>query len=255
LIASTRAELSPAYSSDGKRIAFQSGRSGNDEIWISSGEGTQPLQLTSFGNAYAGSPRWSPDDRQIAFDCNAAGKFDVYVIPSQGGKPVRFTQGSGSSIRPSWSHDGKWIYYCASENSGPQIRKRAVAGGPEIQVTKSGGCNQLESSDGAYVYYLKPDGHALWRVPAGGGGESEVLALTHETQFALGIHGAYFLETVAPATLKYLDFATGAIKVLGVLPGSVYFDLGLTVSPDEHWLLYIKTELAGSQLMLVDRFR
>ena len=51
LIASTRGELSPSYSSDGKRIAFESNRSGNEEIWTSSADGSQPLQLTSFGNA------------------------------------------------------------------------------------------------------------------------------------------------------------------------------------------------------------
>jgi Tol biopolymer transport system component len=155
LIASTRQEIRPAYSSDGTRIAFESNRTGNEELSTSNADGSQPLQLTSLGNSYAGSPRWSPDDRQIAFDGNAAGKWDVYVIHSQGGKPVRFTQGSGSSIRPSWSHDGKWIYYCALGNSGAQIWKKPVAGGRETQLTKSGGCDQQESADGAYVYYLK----------------------------------------------------------------------------------------------------
>jgi Tol biopolymer transport system component/DNA-binding winged helix-turn-helix (wHTH) protein len=255
LIASTRGERSPAYSSDGKRIAFESDRSGNEEIWISSADGSQTLQLTSFGNARAGSPRWSPDDRQVAFDGYAAGKWDVYVIRSEGGKPVRFTQGSGSSIRPSWSHDGKWIYYCAWQNSGPQIWKKDAAGGPEIQVTKNGGCNQNESRDGAYVYYLKPDSRALWRVPAGGGDESAVLALTHGTEFAIGSHGAYLMETVTPAALRYLDFASGGITVLGMVPGRIDADRGLAVSPDERWLLYGDTELAGSQLMLVERFR
>jgi hypothetical protein len=113
----------------------------------------------------------------------------------------------------------------------------------------------MESADGTYVYYLRPDGRALWRVPSGGGQESQVLALTHRTQFTVGTQGIYFLETVAPATLKYLDLATGASKVLGMLPGTVSSDDGLTVSPDEHWLLYGKEEFAGSQLMLVERFR
>src|SRR5262249_20867700 len=146
LIASTTYEARPSYSSDGNRIAFESDRTGHEEIWTSSADGSQTLQLTSFGNAWAGSPRWSPDDQQIAFDSNAAGTWDVYVIPAQGGKPVRFTEGPESSMRPSWSHDGKWIYYCASENSGPQIWKKRAAGGPGIQVTKNGGCDPLESA-------------------------------------------------------------------------------------------------------------
>lgn len=222
LIASTRLEIRPAYSSDGTRIAFESNRTGNEELWTSSADGSRPLQLTSFGNSYAGSPTWSPDDLQIAFDSNAAGKWDIYVMPSQGGKPVRFTQGSGPNIRPSWSRNGKWIYYCAVANGGPQIWKKPAEGGGEIQVTQGGGCNQMESADGAYVYYLRSRDRALWRVPTGGGQESQVLALTHPLQFALGTRGAYLIENVAPTTLRYLDFVTGAIKVLGVLPGPFF---------------------------------
>jgi hypothetical protein len=52
--------------------------------------------------------------------------------------------------------------------------------------------------------------------------------------------------------LKFLDYGTGSIKVLGILPGHVVH--GLAISPDEHWLLYAKNESAGSQLMLLERF-
>jgi hypothetical protein len=124
-----------------------------------------------------------------------------------------------------------------------------------MQLTKNGGCNQMESADGAYVYYLKSGDRELWRVPTAGGQESQVLALTHRTQFALGTRGAYLIETVAPATLKYFDFATAGMKVVGMLPGPVFQDRGLDVSPDGHWLLYGKDEFAGSQLMLVEGFR
>lgn len=115
----------------------------------------------------------------------------------------------------------------------------------------------MESADGAYVYYSKSRDRELWRIPAAGGQESQLLALAHATQFALGIHGTYLIEAIAPVTLKYFDFATGATKVLGVLPGPVFQDHGLAVSPDEHWLLYgkDKDEVAGSQLMLVEGSR
>ena len=74
-------------------------------------------------------------------------------------------------------------------------------------------------------------------------------------QFALGTHGAYFIETAAPVNLEYLDFATCTTKVLVTHPGIITTDYGLTVSPDEQWLLWGKTESASSQLMLVERFR
>jgi Tol biopolymer transport system component/DNA-binding winged helix-turn-helix (wHTH) protein len=254
-ITSTRYEARPAYSADGKRIAFESDRTGNEEVWTANADGSEPTQLTAFGKAWSGSPAWSPDDRQIAFDSNAAGKWDVYVMPAQGGKPVRFARSAGSSIRPSWSHDDKWIYYCASQNSGPQIWKKPAAGGPEIQVTNNGGCDPLESADGAYVYYLKSDNRSLWRVRTSDGQETSVLAVNGEMQFRLGMHGAYFVDLSAPTTVKYLNFISGGNNVIGVLREPVHSQTGLAVSHDERWLLYGKNQLAGSQLMLIEGFR
>jgi hypothetical protein len=175
-------------------------------------------------------------------------------MPSHGGNPVRFAGGTASSVRPSWSHDGKWIYYCASQNSGPQIWKKSVAGGPEIQITKHGGSDQMESADGAYLYYLSPDNRALWRVPPSGGQETLVLATKGEMQFRLGTHGAYFVDLGAPTIVKYLDFATGAVKATRELPEPVHSQTGLAISPDERWFLFGKSQLEGSQLLLVEKF-
>jgi Tol biopolymer transport system component/DNA-binding winged helix-turn-helix (wHTH) protein len=253
-ISSSRDEFQPSYSADGKRIAFESNRSGNEEIWVSDADGSHAVQVTSFGNALAGTPRWSPDGQQLAFDSNAAGQWNIYVIPAQGGKPIRFTGGSGSKIRPSWSHDGKWIYYCASGDSGTQIWKKATTGGAEVQVTSHGGCNQMESPDGRYLYYLNKDNRVLSRVPLTGGDEVQIAELGGlHPEFTLGKHGVYFIDSFDTTTLKFLDYATRSIRVIGTLPGPIIF--GLTVSPDERRLLFGKSDSAGSQLMLVENFR
>jgi Tol biopolymer transport system component len=252
-IASTQEEFHPSYSPDGKHIAFESSRFGSEEIWVSDADGMHAVQLTSFGDAYAGTPRWSPDGKQIAFDSNAAGQWDIYVIASQGGKPTRITSGSGSKMRPSWSHDGKWVYYCASEESGYQIAKKAVSGGAEIRITKNGGCNQMESPDGRYVYYMNKGDSALWRVPSAGGEEKQLAELGPEAQFTVGKRGIYFVSSIDANTLKFFDYRTGSIKELGALPGPVFH--GLAIAPDEHWLLYGKSDWSGSHLMMVEKFR
>jgi Tol biopolymer transport system component len=253
-ITSTKDEFNPSYSADGTRIAFESNRFGNNqEIWVSDADGSRAVQLTSFGNAWAGTPRWSPDGQRIAFDCNAAGQWNIYVIRTQGGKPSRLTSGSGSKIRPSWSHDGKWIYYCASGENGPQIWKKAASGGPEIEITRNGGCNQMESPDGSYLYYLNKSNSALWSVPVMGGHEAQVAELGPEAEFALGKSGIYFVESMYSDSLKFLEYRTRSTKLLGILPSPTIH--GITVSPDDHWLLYAKGESAGSQLRLVDKFR
>lgn len=86
-----------------------------EEIWICNEDGSNPVQLTSFGNAWEGSPAWSPDGQQIVFDCNAAGNWDVYKINATGGKPIRSTTSSAADMKPVWSRDGKWIYYTSTQ--------------------------------------------------------------------------------------------------------------------------------------------
>jgi Tol biopolymer transport system component len=253
-IASTRNDSRPAYSPDGTRIAFESGRSGSEEIWISNADGLQTVQLTSFGKGWAGSPAWSPDGKQIAFDSNAAGNWDVYVTPSNGGKPVRLTTNSAPEIRPSWSHDGRWIYYCSWQTGRAQVWKKPP-GGNEIQVTKNGGCQGSEAADGETFYYLK-DESAMWRVPVSGGEEIEVSKVTYAQggTFALVKNGAFFIDSRQTTVLKFFDFRTHSVRIATKeLPGPM--GDGLAVSPDGQWLLYGKSDAAGSQLMLIDNFQ
>src|SRR5581483_10712133 len=111
LIASSSLNDSPQYSPDGKRIALASDRSGWWEIWVSDADGGNPLQLTSFNGALAGTARWSPDGREIVFDSTQGGRTAVYRIAAAGGSPTRLTPDDMDGISPSWSADGKSIYF------------------------------------------------------------------------------------------------------------------------------------------------
>ena len=97
LISSPRQQADEQFSPDGKRIAFASDRSGSFEIWVCNSDGSSPVQLTSVGNAFAGTPHWSPDGRWIAFDSRAGGKAGIFVASAEGGEPRRVTDGSGAT--------------------------------------------------------------------------------------------------------------------------------------------------------------
>jgi Tol biopolymer transport system component len=72
-IYSTRHDLAPQYSPDGKRIAFESDRSGVHGIWISDADGSHAVELLPREGAASGTAHWSPDGQRIAFDFNRVG--------------------------------------------------------------------------------------------------------------------------------------------------------------------------------------
>ncbi|MEK7404683.1 MAG: hypothetical protein AAB225_06205, partial [Acidobacteriota bacterium] len=75
------------YSPDGNRIAFTSDHSGAYEIWVCEADGSNPMQLTSFGGPVTDHADWSPDGTRIAFHSRPEGRAEIYVIGSEGGRP------------------------------------------------------------------------------------------------------------------------------------------------------------------------
>ena len=66
---------SPAWSPDGKRIAFYSERDGNAEIYVMNADGTGVTRLTRHERGRR-LPAWSPDGRTISFDSDRDGNFE-----------------------------------------------------------------------------------------------------------------------------------------------------------------------------------
>jgi Tol biopolymer transport system component len=247
LISSTRSEGQPSYSPDGRQIAFESDRSGDENIWIANADGVNPRQVTFYTNAWAGSPRWSPDGQKIAFDCNVAGNWDIYVVSSQGGKPVQLTHSPESEYRPSWSRDGKWIYYSSTLN---HIRKIPANGGKDIQVTQNGFGMALESPDGQTLYFPGPGG--LWMKPLAGGEETRISDSLYSLSFNPAKYGVYMVDR-RDLQLKLLDPRGRLLKTITSVPNPA--SIGMSISPDERWMVYPKIDHGGSELMLVENFR
>jgi eukaryotic-like serine/threonine-protein kinase len=266
LIASTRYERTLQIAPDGKRIAFVSSRSGNGEVWIAQSDGSNPMQLTSSQNSFAGSPSWSPDGRTIAFDSLRDGSWNIYTVSSQGGAPRPIVVRDGNDARPSWSADGSWIYFGSNASGTSEIWKVPAEGGEPEQVTLHGGYHSAESPDGKFVYYGKRDEPGLWRMPVAGGNETLVikdLALADQGFWDLVEDGVCFLREEENASgggwvLKCLHFDTGAVTVVANLlrpPGGATAANPFDFSPDGTWFAYASTDQSDSDLMIVEGFR
>ncbi len=260
LVLSTQQENSPQYSPDGSKIVFASDRSGSPEIWVCDNEGGNLLQLTE--NTGSGSPRWSPDGRQIVYDSLIDGNAEICVINAEGGKPRRLTSDPAEDIVPSWSRDGQWIYFCSNRTGSQQIWKMPARGGQAVQVTKHGGFDNVESTDGRYLYYLK--GRlmtGIWRIPTAGG--EETLALDQRRAgywryWAVTEQGIYFAtaEQYEHPLIEFFDFATGQTKLIFAPEKPIHMTPpGLAVSPDGRRLIWSQQDQEGGDIMLLENFR
>jgi len=257
LIASTRADIIPRYSPDGKRIVFISARSGSLEVWVSASDGSGAMQLTSMRAPMTGSPRWSPEGERIVFDSNSEGQFELYVISASGGRPRRMTSHAADDALASYSRDGRWIYFASNRTGAWQIWKMPAEGGEAIQVTRQGGRVPFESPDGKSVYYAKAmHDTSLWKVAVDGGEEKQILESVTWHGFTVVQRGIYFVpkqHSDGNSSLQFLDFAKGTISTIARIEKPLRE--GLSVSPDERYVLYSQRDQTGSDLMLIENFR
>ena len=255
--ASSLEEQSPQLGSDGTRLAFASLRSGERmEIWSAEADGSNPIQLTRGPGQYQGSPRWSPDGRRIAFDSLAEdGYWGIWTIDADGGSLRQLTHDPGDENMPSWSADGRWIYFSSDREGASDVWRIPSSGGPAERVTHSGGTLAFESPDGRTLYFKRSFYDSpLLALPLSGGQERKVADCVPAFGFAVGRAGVYHLAcgTTLDAPLFLLDASTGRDRLLGLLerPG-----FGLTVSPDGETILYTRVVSEGSDLMMIENFR
>ena len=136
----------PAWSPDGKSIAFTSNRTAepdsnfNSDIWIVHTESGDPARLVHVTTNPAEdlAPMWSPDGKTIAFVTQIDPKLFWYatyhlaVVPASGGEPRILTKSLDREVSaPRFSPDGRWIYFIA-EDEGTQNLLRVAPSGGEI---------------------------------------------------------------------------------------------------------------------------
>jgi serine/threonine protein kinase len=265
VISSNRGQEEPRISPDGKRIAFYSGRSGNPEIWVADSDGSNLIQLTSFRGPVTGTPRWSPDSRRIVFDSRASGHVELYLVDADGGPSRRVPTGTPDASVPSWSHDGRWIYFFVSENK-TGIWKVPAEGGTAIQLTADGGSLPQESLDATRVFYvtnLTSPKHVQLRSVSVNGGDTEEYTEIGTTPGLLfidrwtpGPNGIYFLDvSKTGASLNWLNLSTRKISRISDVSGRLTnWGSEPSLSADGNTLIFATADRMEGDLMLVEGF-
>ncbi len=263
---STRIEGPARFSPDGSRIAFTSYRSGGPEIWVAGRDGSALQQVTSLGSPELVVGAWSPDGRRIAFDAAIAGNSDIYVVAADGGHLRRLTSEPSIDANLSWSGDGRWIYF-SSTRAGviADIWRVSPEGGQAVRMTRNGGFDPKESSDGRYLFYLdRPpnrlaiDGTAkLMRAPLAGGQVQLVLERVRPFLWSVTDTGIVFVSREpdfdAIDMYRFSNQRVARVGKLGFRVPGIFESM--TVSRDGRWALATKMVQFDSDLMLLDNFR
>jgi eukaryotic-like serine/threonine-protein kinase len=200
---------------------------GNELSWLdSSGKVLNPIGERAF---YKGSGRVSPDGKRLAVSMGDP-QADIWVFDLARGTRSRLTFGGSTNLMPSWSADGKRIFYVSQSGggnfTGTSIRARLANGGGQEELLMNGdilsppatlSLPQL-SPDGQFLLHSEqtgPTGASVWALPFGA--EKKPPFLVVKSQSQLG---------------RIIQFR---------------------LSPDGHWLAYSSTD-SGREELYVTHF-
>jgi TolB protein len=144
--------MSPAWSPDGRKLAYVSFEKSEPSIWVQEVFSGRREKLTSF-KGINGAPAWSPDGRYLALTLSKDGNPDIFVMDVRRRSLRPLTRHWAIDTEPSWSPDGKYIVFTSDRGGSPQIYRVPVSGGEPERVTFEGGYNARASysPDGRYL--------------------------------------------------------------------------------------------------------
>lgn len=144
LLISTDPIMSPAWSPDGRQIAYVSFEKKRAQIFTVSVETGQRRLVTDFPGIN-GAPAWSPTGRELAVVLSKGGHPKIYTIDVSTGNMKQMTFGDAIDTEPRYTPDGKSILFTSGRGGSPQIYKLDLSSGSIVRLTFDGNYNAKAS--------------------------------------------------------------------------------------------------------------
>ena len=173
--------LSPAWSPDGRKLAYVSFERGNSSIYIQD-IATGAREVVASFRGINGAPAFSPDGTRLALTLSRTGNPEIYVMDLASKNLTQITRHWGIDTEPTWHPKGTTILFTSDRGGKPQIYEVAASGGEAQRVTYKGQYNARASiiGDGSKIALAQGDGN-VYRIAVldrsfGGGGEMKILS-------------------------------------------------------------------------------
>jgi TolB protein len=173
--------LSPAWSPDGKRLAYVSFERGNSTIYIQE-IGTGAREAVASFRGINGAPAFSPDGRRLALTLSKGGNPDIYVMDLASKSLTQVTHHYGIDTEPVWLPDGNTLVFTSDRAGKPQVYQVSASGGEPSRLSFQGESNARPtiSFDGKKIAMAQGSGN-VYRISVldrsfGGSGRWQTLS-------------------------------------------------------------------------------
>lgn len=153
--------MSPAWSPDGKRMAYVSFEDRASAVYVQN-LATGERRKVSSAPGINGAPAWSPDGSTLALTLSKEGSPDIYTLDIASGALRRLTHDDSIETEASWAPDGRSLVVTSDRGGKPQLYRLPASGGEPQRLTYDGAYN----ARGVFA----PDGRSLALVHGGEGG-------------------------------------------------------------------------------------
>jgi TolB protein len=144
ILSSSEPLMSPAWSPDGKRLAYVSFEKKRTMLFVQNVTDSTRTLIAEF-NGNNSAPAWSPDGTRLALTLSKDGNAEIYVMRLADRVLTRITDNPAIDTEPAWSPDGQYIIFTSARSGGPQIFRVSAEGGTPQRLTFEGDYNARAS--------------------------------------------------------------------------------------------------------------